>query len=174
MVKTGIPFMLEDKSGSLSGSSFVDLYERMCLLLRCTRRDPDGASQYRVYDVTFEQPILAPEATQFLPEATLEYGAAGALGNITIIEPGGSSRTQTMSSAPRHRKFIASDGQEYSWSWRTNTRENLEWSCVNASGHTVAWYALKIPGEQYADSSGCMFGVEEPYPHLAIGKILLC
>jgi hypothetical protein len=90
--------MLEDKSGSLSGSSFVDLYERMCLLLRCTRRDPDGASQYRVYDVTFEQPILAPEATQFLPEATLEYGAAGALGNITIIEPGGSSRTQTMSS----------------------------------------------------------------------------
>jgi hypothetical protein len=28
----------------------------------------------------------------------------------------------------RHRKFTASDGKEYSWSWRTNTRENLEWS----------------------------------------------
>jgi hypothetical protein len=33
--------------------------------------------------------------------------------------------------------------------------------CVNASGHTVAWYAV---------SSGRMFGVEEPYPHLAVGK----
>ena len=45
--------------------------------------------------------------------------------------------------------------------------------CVNASGITVAWYVLKIPGEQYANSSGCMFGVEEPYPHLAVGKSLL-
>jgi hypothetical protein len=82
---------------------------------------------------------------------------------------------------PRHRKFTASDGREYSWSWRTSTQEDLEWSvsitctssserclnslgdlqCVNANGHTVAWYAV---------SSGHMFGVEEPYPHLAIGK----
>ncbi len=37
--------------------------------------------------------------------------------------------------------------------------------CVNASGHTVAWYAV---------SSGRMFGVEEPYPHLAVGKTLFC
>jgi len=165
--------MLEDRSGSLSGSNFVDLYNRMALQLRCTRRDPDGASQYKVYDISL---IGMPLVTVMdPPEVTLEYGAAGALGNITIIKPGGSSRTQTMASflvevggSTRHRKFIASDGQEYSWSWRTNTRENLEWSCVNASGHTVAWYALKIPGEQYANSSGCMFGVEEPYPHLAI------
>ena len=41
---------------------------------------------------------------------------------------------------------------------------------MNASGQTVAWYVLKIPGEQYANSSGCMLGVEEPYPHLAVGK----
>ena len=29
---------------------------------------------------------------------------------------------------PRHRKFTASDGREYSWSWRTSTQEDLEWS----------------------------------------------
>jgi hypothetical protein len=34
--------------------------------------------------------------------------------------------------------------------------------CVNASGQIVAWYAI---------SSGRMFGVEEPYPHLVVGKI---
>ncbi|KAI9508596.1 hypothetical protein F5148DRAFT_979547 [Russula earlei] len=168
MVKTGLPFMLEDKSGSLSGSDFVDLYDRMFLRVRCTR-GPDGASRYRVYDMF---------AWHDIPVATLEYGAAGTLGNITIIGPGALSRTQPMAAflvevgGARHRKFIASDGQEYSWSWRTNTHEDLEWSCTNANGHTVAWYVLKIPGEQYEDSSGCMFGVEEPYPHLATGQLM--
>ena len=33
--------------------------------------------------------------------------------------------------------------------------------CVNSSGQTVAWYAV---------SNGRAFGVEEPYPHLAVGK----
>jgi hypothetical protein len=37
--------------------------------------------------------------------------------------------------------------------------------CVNASGNSVAWYLVS--------SSGAMFGVEEPYPHLAVGKTLL-
>jgi len=166
MVKTGLPYMLEDRSGSLSGSEFVDLYDRMHLRVRCTRRDPDGASQYGVYNMFSTQCDIAV--------ATLEYGAAGALGNITIVGPGGMPRTHAMAAflvevgGPRHRKFIASDGKEYSWSWRTNAREGLEWSCVNASGHTVAWYVLKIPGEQYTNSSGCMFGVEEPFPHLAV------
>jgi len=166
MVKTGIPFILEDKSGSLSGSQFIDLYDRMHLYMRCTRRDHDGASQYGIYNMFSQESDV--------PVVTLEYGAAGALGNITTIGPRGSSRTQTMAAflvevgGPRHRKFVASDGQEYSWSWRTNAQENHEWSCVNASGQSVAWYVLKVPGEQYANSSGCMFGVEEPYPHLAV------
>jgi len=165
MVKTGIPFMLEDRSGSLSSSTFTDLYGRMSLLLRCTRRDPDGASQYAIYNLDSTQ--------RDMPVATLEYGAAGALGNITTIGPGGSPQTQPMAAflvevggrSPRHRKFIASDGKEYSWFWRMNTDEDLEWSCVNTSGQTVAWYAL---GERSASSSGCTFGVEEPYPHLAV------
>ena len=38
--------------------------------------------------------------------------------------------------------------------------------CVDASGHSVAWYLVS--------SSGRMFGVEEPYPHLAVGKTMLC
>jgi hypothetical protein len=35
--------------------------------------------------------------------------------------------------------------------------------CINASGHSVAWYAIE------SESNRC-FGVEEPYPHLAVGK----
>ena len=88
MVKTGIPFMLEDNSGSLSSSNFTDLYGRMSLCLRCTRRDPDGASQYTIYNLDSMQ--------RDIPVATLEYGAAGALGDITTIGPGGSPQTQPM------------------------------------------------------------------------------
>jgi len=86
MVKTGIPFMLEEKPGFLSGSEFIDLYDRMHLYIRCTRRDHDGASQYGIYNT----------AGNGSPAVTLEYGTAGALGNITTIGPQGSSRTQTM------------------------------------------------------------------------------
>ena len=42
----------------------------------------------------------------------------------------------------------------------------LDLQCVNESGQSVAWYAVS--------PSGRMFGVEEPYPHLVVGKILLC
>ncbi|KAF8490379.1 hypothetical protein F5888DRAFT_1741913 [Russula emetica] len=166
MVKTGIPFMLHDNTGSLLGSDFVDLYDRMNLRVSCRRRDPDGSALYEVYNML--------SIHRDIPIAVFEYGAAGALGTISLIGPGGSLRRQTMAAflverscrvsakhRPRHRKFIASDGHEYSWSWRTGTQEDqdLEWSCVNTSGHTVAWYAV---------SSGYMFGVEEPYPHLAV------
>jgi hypothetical protein len=152
--------MFEDRSGSLSGSGLVDFYDRMHLRVRCTRRDPDGASQYGVYNMFSTQCDIAV--------ATLEYGAAGALGNITIVGPGGMPRTQAMAAflvevggyvrrtpsprfsalfcihthtpvfsgepfSPRHRKFIASDGKEYSWSWRTNARERHEWSVSNSN-----------------------------------------
>ena len=211
-MKTGIPFMLHDNTGSLLGSDFVDLYDRMNLRVSCRRRDPDGAALYEVYNML--------SRLHGIPVAVFEFGGAGALGNIELIGPGGPVRTQTMATflvevggyanaispfppspsapfaykhsrrisakhRPRHRKFIASDGNEYSWSWRTSTHEDLEWTvsilrgtlrpqarvtehlldlqCVNTSGHTVAWYAV---------SSGRMFGVEEPYPHLVVGKTL--
>lgn len=84
----GLPFMLEDRSGSLSGSEFVDLHDRMYLSLRCRRRDPNGASQYEIYNMRSKQ--------YNFPVATLEYGVGGALGSVTLIGAGGMSRTHTM------------------------------------------------------------------------------
>jgi len=88
MVKTGIPFMLYDKTGSLLGSDFVDLYDRMNLRVFCRRRDPDGAALYEMYNMLSRH--------HDIPVAFFEYGAAGALGDISLIGPGGSLRTQTM------------------------------------------------------------------------------
>jgi len=88
MVKTGIPFMLEDETGSLSNSNFIDFYGRMSLFLCCTSRDTDGASQHAIYNLNLMR--------HDMPVVTLEYGAAGALGDIITIGPGGSPQTQPM------------------------------------------------------------------------------
>jgi hypothetical protein len=88
MVKTGIPFMLHDNSGPLSGANFVDLYGRMSLYVSCRRRDPDGAMLYEVHDMQF--------IDHDVPVAILEYGAGGALGNISFIGPDSLLRTHTM------------------------------------------------------------------------------
>jgi hypothetical protein len=90
MVKTGIPFMLHesDSIGSLLESNFVELYDRMNLRVCCTPLDPNGAALYEVYNMLSRY--------HDVPVAVFEYGAAGALGNISIFGPGGSSRTQTM------------------------------------------------------------------------------
>jgi hypothetical protein len=154
MVNTGVPFMLYDRTGSLSGSEFNDVHDRISLHVRCMLRDPDGTSQYGVYN---------PQLNFDMPVVTFEYGAGGALGNITMFGSGGSLRTQAISAflveaggyvdanansprpllfflhtsthamflpthRPRHRKFTASDGHRYSWSWRTSNDKDLEWS----------------------------------------------
>jgi hypothetical protein len=87
MVKTGIPFMLHDNTDSLLEPDFIDLYGRMNLHVSCMRRDPNGAALYEVYNMLLSHDI---------PVAVFEYGTAGALGNISLIGPGGSLRTQTM------------------------------------------------------------------------------
>ena len=87
---------------------------------------------------------------------------------------------------------MASDGQEYLWSWRV--RSDQEWTvsniyiyimcspfflprylqCTNASHYLVAYYSLKLPGEpEYTQSSGCMLTVDEAYPHLIVGELLI-
>ena len=88
MVTTGVPLMFDDRTGSLSGSEFVELHDRIYLRVRCTRRDPDGASQYGVYNMRSRHDEI--------PVATFGYGAGGTLGNVTMIGAGGSLRTQAI------------------------------------------------------------------------------
>lgn len=86
-----LPLMLSDKTGSLFGSEFTELYGRLSMCVRRTRRDPDGATQCGIYDYKFALPFTAPVAT-------LDYGAGGALGTVTFNAPGGTPRTHAMSS----------------------------------------------------------------------------
>ncbi|KAI0058723.1 hypothetical protein BV25DRAFT_1192093 [Artomyces pyxidatus] len=166
MPTLGIPYFLEDKTGLLSGSEFVDVHDRMRLSVRCTLKD-SMRTAYMIYD------LMNPNPRTFqYPAATLDYGPNDTLGTIHMGIGGmGMSMNQYLVKlspfgSSKCRKFTASDGQEYHWSWRS--REGFEWTCLNSSGYLVAYYNLKIPDEHYVGSSGCMLTVDESYPHLVV------
>ncbi|KAF9456047.1 hypothetical protein BDZ94DRAFT_1178601 [Collybia nuda] len=163
MTNYPMSYFLEDKSGSLSGSEFVDLNDRMRLSYRCTARE-ETHTAYMIYNTTngygASRPLLA-----------LEFGPHNKLGTITFGVDSSMDMRKYLSKisslrSSKSRKFIASDNQEYRWGWRV--KDDQEWTCTNSHGCLIAYYNLKTPGEpEYVDSSGCMLTVEQQYGHLA-------
>ncbi|KAG6826056.1 hypothetical protein H0H92_001281, partial [Tricholoma furcatifolium] len=156
MTDYGMAYFLEDKTGRLSGSEFVDLNDRVTFTYQCTARDSNQSS-YMIYDNEGSQPLLG-----------LRFGPNNALGTIHNA-PGSSMQMseylKKVTVFGRYRKFIASDGQEYRWNWRA--KDDQEWTCTDARGELIAYYHLKTPGEpEYRNSSGCMLTVEQAYRHL--------
>ncbi|KAI0633500.1 hypothetical protein C8Q77DRAFT_1157705 [Trametes polyzona] len=169
MTNFGMPYFLEDTTGRITGSEFVDLHNRMHLSLKQTLLDAHHAA-YVIYDLSSRQ-SGASRGGLLVPLATLDFAANNALGTIKIGDGEHIQMGQylTKSGGSKSRKFRASDGQDYRWTLQSNG----EWQCTNArSGYHIATYSMKPPGEpQYPGSSGCMLTVEEAYPHLA-GELL--
>ncbi|EMD33839.1 hypothetical protein CERSUDRAFT_117905 [Gelatoporia subvermispora B] len=167
MTKFGMPLFLEDKSGSLTGSEYTDLYNRARLVLRCTLRTPARAA-YMVYDLAER---ADPRSGLPVPAACLDFGPADALGSVKIRDgehvPMGQYLTKLSPlGSSKNRKFVASDGQEYRWAHQAG--QDDEWVCRNASNYHIASYTLKAAGEpKYTGSSGCALTIEEDYAHLA-------
>ncbi|KAI0829776.1 hypothetical protein BC628DRAFT_1067443 [Trametes gibbosa] len=169
MSKFGLPYFLEDTTGRITGSEFVDLHNRMQLRLKQTLNDAHHAA-YVIYDLS-SRPSGPGRGGLLVPLATLDF-PTNALGTIKIGEGEHVQMSQYLARSTgntRSRKFRASDGQDYRWTLQANG----EWQCTNArSGYHIATYSMKPAGEpQYAASSGCMLTVEEAYPHL-VGELL--
>ncbi|TFK19276.1 hypothetical protein FA15DRAFT_760143 [Coprinopsis marcescibilis] len=167
------PYFLEDKSGRLTGSEFIDLYERIRLSYRCTRRPTNTVgAQFSILELSSPREDAYTNAV-----SVLDYQPGNALGTVYF-----GNRPQSMarylrkvsdSGSSLHRKYISQDGNEYRWSYRTH--EDHEWTCVDSSGSVVAFYHLKIAGEpHYESSSGCMLTVEENYGDYAFEFLTSC
>ncbi|KAH9484708.1 hypothetical protein JR316_0001608 [Psilocybe cubensis] len=166
-----LPYFLEDKTGRLDGSEFVDLHDRIHLVYKRKSRDASRIV-YELYDITMN----TFEAFH-VPVVTLCFGADHSLGSVCFApgSAGGGEQWMHMGqylsqvnsiAGSRLRRFFASDGNEYRWGYRL--AEGNEWTCTNSSGTIVSHYNLKSPGEPtYPGSSGCMLTVEEDYGHLA-------
>jgi hypothetical protein len=146
MVKTGIPFMLYESIGLQSGTGFVDLYDRMNYRVCCTRHDSNGAALYEVYS------MLAGYIN--IPLAVLEYGAAGALGNISLMGPEGSYQTQTMAA------FLVEVGG------CVNATSSFLPHFLHSFAHKRSWHVLRSIDHATGNSSLLMgmniAGVGEP------------
>jgi hypothetical protein len=79
MTKYGMPFFLEDKTGLLTGSDFIDLHDRMGLTYRRSAQDATRTA-YMIYDLASSRRSAAP-----MPLAVLDFGSNNSLG--TIIFP---------------------------------------------------------------------------------------
>ncbi|KAJ8096128.1 hypothetical protein PM082_000035 [Marasmius tenuissimus] len=154
MTSYGMPYFLEDKTGRLSGTEYVDIHDRLHYVYRCTARSTSH-STYMIFSASSpSEPLMA-----------LNFGPKNALGSVSFSSQACYPMNQYLAkvSTPSGRawKFVARDGQEYLWRWRSQA--NQEWTCTNPQGYLIAYYSLHTPGE----SSGCSLTIEEPYPHLA-------
>ena len=129
MTLYGLPYFLEDKTGSLLGSEFIDLHDRMHLTYRCTASN----SSHTAFMI-FQRPD-AYQVSYLKPLVALDFGPNHNLGTISFSERHSvemnkflvkvacklvspisfaCSTDKMLSNAAR--KFTASDGQQYTWS----------------------------------------------------------
>ncbi|KAJ7174905.1 hypothetical protein C8R46DRAFT_1082007 [Mycena filopes] len=162
----GMPYILEDTTGRLTGTEFVDIHERLHFTIRCTARDAWHTS-YMVYNTN---PAVFQSAIP-KPLAGLDFGVNNALGTISFSGVAMPMRkyltkpSTPLGSSKVVRRFVASDGQTYQWARRT--QPNQEWTCTNPNGYIIASYSLKAMGEpEYRDSSGCVFEIAEQFGSL--------
>lgn len=78
----GMPYLLEDTTGNITDSNFVDIYQRMSFSIRCTMRNADR-SAYMIYDASSAS-SRAGRGGLMVPVACLDFGANGALGTVKI------------------------------------------------------------------------------------------
>ncbi|KAH8834363.1 hypothetical protein DL96DRAFT_1456838 [Flagelloscypha sp. PMI_526] len=163
-MKLGMPFYLIDRTGSLTGSDYVDIYQRLTLTVRCTARDASHAA-YMIYN----------DRTSSTPLAALDFGPKNALGTISFVPSNASSNPIAMSMKtyldrsggfPGNNKstarFSGSDGQEYKW--KQHVEEGQDWTCSNVNtGRYIASYGSDPSGQ----TSQQLFTLEEDFVHLA-------
>lgn len=93
-----LPLFLEDGSGLLTGSEFIDVHDRMKLLYRRTRQDSRG-TQYCVYETSSNRYVGSQILSAFSsvelthrdrsdsstkPIIALEFGPNGELGSVNL------------------------------------------------------------------------------------------
>ncbi|KAJ7661039.1 hypothetical protein B0H17DRAFT_1185273 [Mycena rosella] len=165
MTRYGMPYILEDTTGRLTGSEFIDIHERLNLTLRCTARDSCHTS-YMIYNTS---PNVY-QSTIPKPLAGLDFGPNNTLGTISFSSVTVPMRKYLTKPTPmgssKLRRFVASDGQIYQWARRS--QPNQEWTCTNVNGYVIASYSLKAPGEpEYSNSSGSCLEISEQFGSLA-------
>ncbi|KAG7093567.1 hypothetical protein E1B28_007237 [Marasmius oreades] len=172
--RTPLPYIFEDRTGTLTLSDFDDMYDR--LFYRVSRPVPQKpitmifnmerrASRHRDRNISpFHQNPLA--VLEFLPDESLGRISFNHGPKAFSLPMGSYLRKTSILGVSRSRKFVGADGVEYRWNHRSVPGH--EWTCTTAAGnYLVAHFNLKPPHERAYDVSGNTLTVYEPFVHVA-------
>ncbi|KZT23224.1 hypothetical protein NEOLEDRAFT_1069911 [Neolentinus lepideus HHB14362 ss-1] len=170
----GLPYILEDRNGSLTATDFDDIYDRVFLrVAQAPQRSQHALSV--IYDMGRRSASSRADDYRhfrYNPSVVMQFGLDGSLGTVTFMNPAVSMpmgkylRRASFLGGSLSRKFMATDGQEYKWGNRIV--EGQEWTCVSADNILVAHYNLKPPRKHAYGSSGNILTIYEEYSHLAM------
>ena len=137
-----MPYFFEDKTGSITGTEFIDLNDRMKLLYR--RRQSSASANHEVYEIYdtscgrfdwFDKPKITLTFGRDHSLGTVGFGAGGETAEYTIrMET--YLRVVNAAAGSRVRGFFASDGNEYRWGWRL---ADNEWTVCSPDAETQMW-----------------------------------
>lgn len=161
-----IPITLEDRTAAITNTDFDDMYDRV--FFQVVRNPGDTATRiYEMHVRATRHRTAMPAKGE--PVITLHFQPDETLGTITFNKH---HKTMPMNHFLRKmsffgsslmRKFTASDGREYKWSYRS--LDEQEWTCSTADdSYLVAHYDLKPPELPIYDVSGNKLII---YPHFA-------
>ncbi|KAG9006492.1 hypothetical protein FRB94_014352 [Tulasnella sp. JGI-2019a] len=170
----GLPFVLEDKTGSLTNTTLTDIYGRLTIRFDESLVRPGRAvTMVRVVSAETDQAPL-------VPEAVLDFDLSNqstALGSVMYPPRQSIPMDAYMQKMPPQqtggllcRKFTASDGQEYKWTLIHQSQSRAQWTCVTSTtNYFVASYDVvddHMTGRPGAGSKS--FSVTDTWVHLAV------
>ncbi|KDQ28684.1 hypothetical protein PLEOSDRAFT_173292 [Pleurotus ostreatus PC15] len=161
-------YTLEDRTALISSSDFDDIYDR--LFLRVSR--PTKATSTMIYKMKHRssrhrdsQPLTAE------PIVVLDFAPDESLGNISFpkakvtVPMARYLRKTSLFGGSLSRKFIGSDGREYTWN--RGCVQGQEWTCTTEN-FLVAHYDLKPPQQRVYGTSGNTLNIYQPFFPLAV------
>ncbi|TFK53295.1 hypothetical protein OE88DRAFT_1676456 [Heliocybe sulcata] len=170
----GLPYILEDRNGSLTGTDFDDIYDRLFLrVAQAPQRSQHALCA--IYDMGRRSVSSKSDDhrhARYNPSVVMQFGLDRSLGTVTFVNSAVSMpmgkylRRASFLGGSLLRKFIGSDGQEYKWGHRI--AEGQEWTCISADNILVAHFNLKPPRTHAYGSSGNVLTIYEEYAHLAM------
>lgn len=176
MINKTLPYFLEDRTGHYTGSDFDDIYDRLFLRVARSAERYMGQctdSTIMIYNVGRRSSSKSDyRPFQRDPAVILQFGPQGALGKISFV---GSSvsmpmnqylKKTSMFGGSLSRKFRASDGEEYKWTYKSV--QDQEWSCTDSRNYTVAHYNLRPPEKPVFSTSGNILTIYEAYANISV------
>ncbi|TFK22782.1 hypothetical protein FA15DRAFT_671112 [Coprinopsis marcescibilis] len=166
-----IPLVLEDRTAAITNTDFDDMYDRVFLHIS---RIP-GQSTTNLYEMQVRASRHRSREAHTVnrePTISLEFLQDETLGTVTFpkhrmaIPMSRYLRKLSFFGPSLCRKFAASDGREYKWSYRA--LDDHEWTCSTAdeSNYLVAHYNVRPPSVPMYDNSGNKLTIYPHFTHL--------